>query len=411
MALPLVSAAAGQSVENAKRAFDAGRYEEAARLFEQVHRATGRCDVRFFLGIARYRLGQVDAALVAFQAAGACDPKLAAAHLALAEAYLERGNEAGALTAFEKVLRVAPGNVDALHGAASLYLRGERNAQAIPLLERLVAAAPGNARARTDLAAALAVSGRRAEAVRHYEQVLRVNPADASALVGLANLRLKEANGNPLELLLRAVKAAPGAHEPRVLLGMAYNRLGRFDDAIRALGEAVALGGEGSAEVHYHLARAYGGAGRGEERRRELARFAELTGEARASAEARRQAQRCSEEAAALVKAGDLAGAVVKMEEARQLQPGDAGVLFRLGGLQLDLGRLEEASSYAQEAVSLAPTAWEHHYLLGLAGQRLGRLAEAEAAFAVAVSLDSKAADARRALDEVRRARSRPGSR
>src|ERR1041385_110097 len=81
-----------QALEQAQRAFDAGRYAEAARLFEKAHQDSRRCDILFFLGMARYRMQQPDAALIAFQSAIQCDPKLLPAHLAMGEAYAERGN-------------------------------------------------------------------------------------------------------------------------------------------------------------------------------------------------------------------------------------------------------------------------------------------------------------------------------
>src|ERR1044071_6285185 len=115
-----VSFAWSQALEQGKRAFDAGNYAEAARLFEKAHQSSQRCDILFFLGMARYRLQQPDAALIAFQSAVQCDPKLLPAHLALAEAYSERGNRDAALTAFTNVLRLDPQNGSALRGAAAI---------------------------------------------------------------------------------------------------------------------------------------------------------------------------------------------------------------------------------------------------------------------------------------------------
>jgi hypothetical protein len=51
----------------------------------------------FYLGLARYRLKQPDAALIAFQSAVQCDPKLVPVPLALAEAYDARRNQTEAL--------------------------------------------------------------------------------------------------------------------------------------------------------------------------------------------------------------------------------------------------------------------------------------------------------------------------
>src|SRR5215831_12052979 len=106
----LASMASGQAIEQGKRAFDAGNYAEAARLFEEAHQSSPQCDILFFLGMARYRLRQADAALISFQSAVQCDPKLLPAHLAMAEAYAERGNRDEALAAFARVLAIDPNN-------------------------------------------------------------------------------------------------------------------------------------------------------------------------------------------------------------------------------------------------------------------------------------------------------------
>src|SRR5262245_46166414 len=98
----------GQALEQAKRAFDLGNYAEAARLFEQANRAAPSCELQFYIGLARYRQGQPGDAIIAFQSAVQCDPKLILAHIALAEAYAQRGNENAALTAFHQVLELEP---------------------------------------------------------------------------------------------------------------------------------------------------------------------------------------------------------------------------------------------------------------------------------------------------------------
>src|SRR5688500_237107 len=93
-----------QTLEQAKRAFDAGNYAAAAQLFEKAHQESPRCDTPFYLGLARYRLKELDAALIAFRVAVQCDPTLVPAYLALGEAYTERGNEGEALSAYLKAL-------------------------------------------------------------------------------------------------------------------------------------------------------------------------------------------------------------------------------------------------------------------------------------------------------------------
>src|SRR5213594_3074114 len=109
-----VAAAPDDLVAEGKRAFDAGHFGEAARLFEKARESSSRCDIPFYLGLARYRLKQLDAAIIAFQAASQCDPKLLDAHIALGEAYAEKGDDNRALAAFENALKVQSGHEGAL---------------------------------------------------------------------------------------------------------------------------------------------------------------------------------------------------------------------------------------------------------------------------------------------------------
>src|SRR5437867_9829353 len=118
-----------QMLEQAKHAFDAGNYAAAAQLFEKAHQESPRCDIPFYLGLARYRLKQTAAALIAFQVAVQCDPKLVPAHLALGEAYTEKGNDGEALSAYLKALDLEPRNRSEERRVGKEW-RGERSMEA-----------------------------------------------------------------------------------------------------------------------------------------------------------------------------------------------------------------------------------------------------------------------------------------
>lgn len=389
------------TLENAKRAFDAGNYALAARLFEQSQAESPRCEKLFFLGITQYRLNRPDAALVAFQSAVACDPKLVPAHLAIAEAYGVRGNETQSLAALERVLAIDPNNAIALRHASTIYIRNEVHDKAITLLEKLVKIAAADPQAHLDLAAAYGATGNRGGADREYREALRLKPDSASALTGLGNLSLKSGNDEAgIELLLKAVAAAPDAFEPRFLLGSAYNRLGRYREAVAELETSLKLGGEGT-ELYYHLARAYGALDRPDDRRKALARFAELSQRSKDNVEAQRKALRLIESSRGLVASGDLKGAAAQLEEARQLRPNDDGVLYRLAGLYFDLQRNDLAKQYVEEAISQSPSQWLYRYLLGMIEAAASRWQSARASFEVAVRLNPSAAEAHNALGNV----------
>jgi tetratricopeptide (TPR) repeat protein len=391
--------AAGQTLDEAKRDFNAGKYPEAARLFEKAQQS-GICEASFGLGLSRYRLRQIDTALIAFQSAVRCDPKSIPAYLAMGEIYGARKNDEQALSAYVEVLKLGPGNVAALRGAASIYLRNKLPEKAIETLERLVQAAPADVQAHIDLGAECLSTGDQDRATRQFEEALRLKPGNKAALLALANVYLRNGDSERAIATLKTVaKLAPTAPEPRFLLGSAYNRMGRFQDALAELQAAVRLG-DGDAQVYYHLARAYGGLGRTEDRARMLARFAELTRKSKADTDAQRRAMKLTEKAKGLIDAGDLNTALERLEEARELSSSEA-LLFRLASVNFDLGRYDAARSYAEEAISLSPTEWLYRYLLGLTEAKSKRWPQAQASLRIAAQLNPSAAEVQNALGQV----------
>jgi tetratricopeptide (TPR) repeat protein len=392
---------ATDALERARRAFDARHYEEAAQLFEAVRARNRSCSIPFYIGLARYRLQQVDVALIAFQEAVNCDPKLTLAHIALGEAYAERGNLAEALAAYERALALEPENVEALRGAASVYLRAQLTSKAVAALEALVKKDPSDAQAHADLGAAYFGMSNFDGAEKEFREALRLNPKSPAPLLGQANILLRKGEEqDAINLLQRVIAMAPKAYEPHYLLGTAYNRLSRFAEAAAELESAIRLGAV-EPEAYYHLARAYGGLGRSDKRSAALARFAELSRKSKADTEARRQVLKLVEQAKALVDAGDLQGALTQMKEARDLRPQDDGVLFRLASLCYDLARYDQGRDAIEEAVALAPSEWAYHLLYGLIEGRAGHLDASRRELSIAIRLNPSAADAHNALGEV----------
>jgi Flp pilus assembly protein TadD len=398
----VASFAFGQSpLEQAERAFDAGRYADAVRLFEKARDQSPRCDILFFLGMAHYRLKQIDPAMISFQSAVQCDPKLTLAYIALGEAYAERGNDGEAAAAYGQALKLEPRNVDALRGAAAVYLRNKQSQKAVEVLQALVKLQPADPKAHADLGAAYYAAGNQEDAERQFNVAVRLKPNQVSAMLGLANVYLKKGDGaQATTLLQKIVRLVPNAYEPHYLLGTAYNRESHYREALAELQTALRLGGN-EPEVYYHLARAYGGLEKADERRESLVKFAELTKKAKADSEAQRNAVRLVEQAKNLVESGDFNTAVQRLEDARELSQSDDKILFRLASLHYDLKRYDIARSYDQEAISLAPTEWVYHFLLGLIEKQSGRWGQARESLEIAAKLNPSAAEVENALGEV----------
>jgi len=360
------------------------------------------CGKHFAAGLQEYQRKDLNKALIAFRTAAQCDPKMARAYLAIADIYIERGNDGEALAALLQALQIEPKNALALRTAANLYLRNDQHRKALPLLETLVTVSPQSAEAHGDLAAVYATKGDHKKAEAGFRRALELQADYFPALAGLGNLLSRGGDdGTAMPLLRKAVQLRPQSYEGHFLLGSTLNRLGRFEEARTELERASKLGGENDPRVFYQLARAWGGLGKAPERRAALARFSELAKKQNADEEALRKAAAWIDEARALLQAGDLETAAARLELARDVKPGDATLLFRLAGLNFDLQRYDTAREYVQAAISISPSTWLYYYLLGLVERSANRLNDARASLETAANLQSTEAPVFNALGEV----------
>ena len=360
------------------------------------------CGKSFAAGLQEYQRKDLNKALIAFRTAVQCDPKLAQAYLAIADIYAELGNEGEALAALLQALQIEPKNALALRAASNLYLRNDEHRKALPLLETLATVTPQSAEVRADLAAIYATNGDHKSAETEFRRALELQADYFPALAGLGNLLMRagdDATATPL--LRKAVRLQPQAYEGHFLLGSALNRLSQFEEARTELELASKLGGENDPRVFYQLARAWGGLGKAPERKAALARFSELAKKQNDDEELKRKAAAWIDEARALLQEGDLENAAARLELAREVKPGDATLLFRLAGLNFDLQRYDAAREYVQAAISISPSTWLYHYLLGLVERSANRMTDAKASLETAAKLQSTEAPVFNALGEV----------
>ncbi|MDQ6663186.1 MAG: tetratricopeptide repeat protein [Acidobacteriota bacterium] len=401
LCLALTLNAAGDRVDDGKTALASGRYKDAVRLLEQGPDSSRPCEASFYLGLARYRLKQLDRAIVELQVARHCDPASADILIAMAAVYADKGDDDRAVAAFDSALQLKPNHVEALRAAASLDLRHERNERAIVRLEKLVAIEQEDAQAHADLAAAYAGTGNLSKARGQFQEALKLHPGNASALMGLGNADIKMGQTDEaISLLKKAAKADPLAYAPRFLLASAYNSQSRFAEALAECNEALRLGAV-DPEVYYHLARAYRGLGREDDARKALALFSTLRLQSKDAVEAKREAARLIGQAKPLVDEGKLPDAISLLERASGLDPKNPQVAFRLAGLYYDTRQYEAARQFARRAVAIAPAEWLYHYLLGLIENASGRLDPAHDSFETAVRLNPSAADAFNQLGNI----------
>jgi len=151
-----------------------------------------------------------------------------------------RGDTPGAIAFYEQSLRANPDSTTALQALASLSLASGDADRAIEILREFVERNPDQARARMLLGNALVQAQDRRAAESEFRRVIEDQPGMSAAYVNLATLYDDDSVAR-YDILRQGMTANPDDFRLAVRLGLEYERHGRFDDAIDAYEEALAL--------------------------------------------------------------------------------------------------------------------------------------------------------------------------
>ncbi len=164
-------------LESGKRAYNAGRFAEAAEQFRGAQEAR---------------------------------PESVEARINLAATLARQGDPNGAVAALREAVKLAPANPTARYNLGLLLAAGGPSREAIEHLAAAVAARPQDAEAHRELARQLREAGRFEEALQEYGKAVELAPADDGARLGRAETYVR--TGRYLEardLLEQDVKALP----------------------------------------------------------------------------------------------------------------------------------------------------------------------------------------------------------
>jgi Flp pilus assembly protein TadD len=219
--------------------------------------------------------------------------------------------------------------------------------------------------------------------------------------VGLGNLYFKTGrNLQAVEILTRAIQVDSKDYEPLVLRGRAYARLNNYSAAVRDLEKALQAGAT-DPEIHYYLSQTYRAAGRPDESRKALEEFKRLRNKASGAADAQRDAARMIPDAKRLAEAGNVPGAIALLEKALLLDLRNPAILFPLAGLYFQNRQYEKARSAIRDAIALAPSQWNYHYLEGLIETGIGDFSSARNSLETALELNPSSAEAHNQLGDL----------
>ncbi len=235
---------------------------QARHLEDRVQNDPQNPDLR--VAVATYYLesGMLDLGIQQGEQALAIAPKHVGALSILGKAYLKKGDTAGATAAFEQVVelskdapmaKVDKGLEAAYFELGRLYSGQGLHSEAVAVLKKALEIDRSDADARFVLGMAYQGLGDHAAAVREFNEGLRFDPFFAEPYKGLATSYA--ALGRPTEAawaeamvmfsrgqyseaassLENLLAQAPDFKQAQLGLGLAYERLGRRDQAIAAI--------------------------------------------------------------------------------------------------------------------------------------------------------------------------------
>lgn len=272
----LLATSAGYLNERGVVELQAGRYQAAIQYFHQALALTSYDPVLHNnLGVAFFRLGWLDSAIVSYEAAVRLRPHYFTAYRNLAGAYLATRKTPSALKAidlalqhhadadnyalratihealehyeaairdYRSALSLAPDSANLYNNLGALYFKLSRLDQAIEQFELALQKEPAHAAAAFNLASALARQCRLEESRRYYEQALQHAPAmyEAENNLGLVLLALNDETG-AIGRFRRAHAIKTDADVVLHNLSLALARLDSLDTALSLIDGALQI--------------------------------------------------------------------------------------------------------------------------------------------------------------------------
>ncbi|SLN69025.1 XrtA/PEP-CTERM system TPR-repeat protein PrsT [Oceanibacterium hippocampi] len=188
-----------------------GKFDEAAKVAEAFRLQLPDSPVpNNLMGGINFRRGDVAAARADFEAALAIDPNFASAYLNLAQLAAREGDHETAKATFSKVTELDEGNLSALLSLGRYAIQDGEGEAALGYFRKAAEANPNSAAARIRLADFLLDTGELQEALATARTLVKLAPNDprALALLGRAQLGTGQA-GVAAATFLKATTLAP----------------------------------------------------------------------------------------------------------------------------------------------------------------------------------------------------------
>jgi Flp pilus assembly protein TadD len=240
--------------------------------------------------------------------------------------------------------------------------------------------------------AAVAMIVRRAESRTVSKAIMTIIVCSVLVLSGAAYARNRVWKTN-VSLWEDVVKKSPSKARPHNNLGVAYEKMGRTNDAINQYLMTIRIDPV-YVEAHYNLGLAYDKQGRTDDAVRELLTAIQIRP---------RYAQAHNNLGIIYGREGRTEDAIQEFLIVKQLTPDSVKAYNNLGIMYAREGRTDDAVKEFAAAIQLNPDYADAHYNLGITYRKQGRLKEAVKEFQTALRLNPDHAGARKNLEALAR--------
>ena len=330
---------------------------------------------QFELGRGLAAAGKDEDAIPHFQEALKLNPETPGGSLELAMSMQRLGQQQESIPFFEKAIALEPHNAQALTNLGLALTETGKAKDGVPYLERALAETPNDPVAHEDLGVAQLQQSHFDESIAQFEKARELDAANPQLHydLGLA-YKLKDRMEDAVRELALAAKMDPALPDPPYTLGILYMQIGRLDEAAAQLRAALALrpaNGDGWAILGSVLKQLNKQDEAVEALRKAVELLPNQPGAHVTLAGVLAEQGKRDEAAAERKIAAGLSRAAVNRQRAM--------LSTNAGNQLLQRGKIADAVSQYQDAITADPGYAEAHAQLALAYARQGRADEAAA--------------------------------
>jgi tetratricopeptide (TPR) repeat protein len=232
--------------------------KSAASLYEVLRIEPANAEAAYRLAWLLHSQGRFEECIAVAEKLKATGALSAPLFGVVGDAYLKRGDKAGALAALRRAVELSPTEPSYHFALASAWLRHPPDLQeAEGAFRKFLALRPDDAQGQLHLGYVLLKQKKHAEAREWLERSTRANPGTPEAFYYLGLIAQgQNEDAQAVELFEKSLKLAPSFGHVHVALGALYLKLKEYTRAQASLETGAKLSPEDS-KAHYNLALLY----------------------------------------------------------------------------------------------------------------------------------------------------------